>query len=106
MTPATKRESEIFHHLNSIQSKHVGRTLIRTSTDEFEIRNEHGTYKFIVQPPMALDLQTFRSRFPGRRLPEGLLKGVVEHVLLALDFLHEEANVIHTGTCTMLFPSA
>ncbi|KAI0818845.1 kinase-like domain-containing protein [Irpex lacteus] len=96
VTPATKRESEIFRHLNSIQSKHVGRTLIRTSTDEFEIRNEHGTYKFIVQPPMALDLQTFRSRFPGRRLPEGLLKGVVEHVLLALDFLHEEAKVIHT----------
>jgi hypothetical protein len=30
-------------------------------------------------------------------LPENLLKLVLQHVLLALDFLHSEAKVIHTG---------
>lgn len=98
LAPDSKRESEIFHRINSIKSNHIGRSLIRTSTDEFEIKNEHGTYKFLVQPPMSLDLLKFQGRFPGKRLPEELLKSVVHHVLLALDFLHTEAKVIHTGT--------
>ena len=98
IAPDSQRESEIFRHINSIKSNHIGRSLIRTSTDEFEIKNEHGTYKFLVQPPMSLDLLKFQSRFPGKRLPEELSKSVVHHVLLALDFLHTQAKVIHTGT--------
>jgi hypothetical protein len=54
-----------------------------------------------VQPPMSVSLQTLRNRFPGRRLPEALLKSVATHLLLALDFLHVEARVIHTGKCVL-----
>ncbi|KAI0693722.1 putative CDK4/6 [Cytidiella melzeri] len=96
VTPASHRECKIFRHLNSLHSEHVGRTFIRTNTDEFEIEKEHGTYQFMVQPPMSVSMQTFRNHFPGRRLPEPLLRSVLSHMLLALDFLHVEAKIIHT----------
>jgi hypothetical protein len=35
-------------------------------------------------------------------LTEGLLKALLEQLLLALDFLHSEAEVIHTGKFLLL----
>lgn len=46
---------------------------------------------------MAITLAALRGKLSGDKLPEGLLKLVLKHVLLALDFLHSEAQVIHTG---------
>lgn len=98
VTPGAKLELDVFAHLNAVKSKssHVGRTLVQTMLDEFKLTTEHGTHQCFVQPPMAVSMQTFRQRFPGRRLPEVLLRETVEHILLALDFLHTEAKVVHT----------
>ncbi|KAL4898978.1 hypothetical protein BDW74DRAFT_171823 [Aspergillus multicolor] len=37
-----------------------------------------------------------RHRAPEKRLPEDLLKPTLIHILLALDFLHTEARIVHT----------
>ena len=42
-------------------------------------------------------LAQLRSKCPKRRLPVNVLKPALVHILLALDFLHSEAHVVHTG---------
>lgn len=93
-----KREVEALNHINALpKSKHVGRTLIRPLLDHFEVRSEHATFQCLVHKPMAMTLAALRKKLSGDRFPENLLKLVLKHVLLALDFLHSEAQVIHTG---------
>jgi serine/threonine protein kinase len=41
-----------------------------------------------------------RNTLPDRRLPKILLQNILKTLLMALDFLHNEAKMIHTGTQT------
>ncbi len=43
---------------------------------------------------MAESIWAFRE---GRRLSQWLLKDILYHILLALDYLHSEAKLIHAG---------
>lgn len=45
-----------------------------------------------------MSLFELRNRTPQKVFPEYLLKPTLIHILLALDFLHTEAHVIHTGS--------
>lgn len=42
-------------------------------------------------------------RRAGSVLPEDVLKPTLIHLLLALDFLHTEAKIVHTGTDPAFF---
>lgn len=44
-----------------------------------------------------MSLFELRNRTVAKVLPENLLKPTLIHILLALDFLHTEAGIIHTG---------
>ena len=44
-----------------------------------------------------MSLVTFRQMMPGKKMPQKLLKSILQHLLLALDFLHTETGVSHTG---------
>lgn len=46
---------------------------------------------------MAISLCELRHRTLEKVLPEDLLKPVLIHILLAIDFLHTEAKIVHTG---------
>jgi serine/threonine-protein kinase SRPK3 len=50
-----------------------------------------------VHEPLGVSLETFRNVMPTKRLHEGLLKAVLRHLLQALDCLHSDAKIIHTG---------
>lgn len=47
---------------------------------------------------MGNDLLT---KFAAKLLPEKLLKMTLLHMLLALDYLHTEVGIIHTGILTL-----
>lgn len=64
--------------------------------DECEVANPRGVYQCIVHPPMATTLRAFRKMLSSEALPVIPLKSVLQHVLLAVDFLHTEAGVVHT----------
>lgn len=60
--------------------------------DSFEVSSAQGSHLCLVHEAMA--------KFPtvGRRgLPVTLVKAVAKQLLLALDFLHRECHVVHTG---------
>jgi serine/threonine-protein kinase SRPK3 len=70
-------------------------------TDGFEIDGPKGKYQCIAHEPLLTSLLHFQATFNPPRLNEDLVRGAVQQLLLALDFLHTEAHVIHTG----IFPS-
>lgn len=65
--------------------------------DEFEVPRQVRKYQAIVYSPLAITLRGFRKLFPSQSLDVDLLKMVLQHILTALDFLHNDARVIHTG---------
>ncbi|KAJ9234127.1 hypothetical protein DTO169E5_6704 [Paecilomyces variotii] len=46
--------------------------------------------------PLLTSLLHFQATLNPKSLPEDLLKGALQQLLLALDYLHSEAHVIHT----------
>lgn len=44
-----------------------------------------------------MSVATFGELMPGGHLSEDVLKAVLKHLLLALDYLHSEGKMVHTG---------
>ncbi|OBT52082.1 hypothetical protein VE04_07674 [Pseudogymnoascus sp. 24MN13] len=91
-----RREIDAYKHLDTLTTSHVGALLIRDMADSFDISNAHGKYPCIVHKPLSISLAQLRSKCPNRRLPVNVLKPALVHIFLALDFLHSEANMVHT----------
>lgn len=93
---ASRRELRIYEHLAKIKSSHPGQSLIRELYDAFELDGPAGKHQCLVQQPMHLTvLEMMRLNPKPFNLP--LLKLTLRRILRALDFLHTEAKVIHTG---------
>lgn len=93
---ASGRELKIYEHLARVNSTHPGQALIRELYDSFDLHGPAGQHRCLVLQPMHMTLLEMMGLNPKPfNLP--LLKMTVKRLLLALDFLHTEANVIHTG---------
>lgn len=86
-------------HLSSVKTNHPGSSLVRKMIEEFEITGPSGSHQCIVYEPLLTSLLHFQATLKPQSLPEDLLKGALQQLLLALDYLHSEAHVIHTGLC-------
>ncbi|KAK4989742.1 hypothetical protein LTR66_006998 [Elasticomyces elasticus] len=91
------REFDIYDHLDQIKTSHPGAQLIRSRLDSFEVNGPHGRHNCIVHKPLQVDLASLQRDYPRRRYDAELLRVALIYTLHALDFLHTEANVIHTG---------
>ncbi|KAF2161840.1 hypothetical protein M409DRAFT_58907 [Zasmidium cellare ATCC 36951] len=91
---ATHREFKVYEHLASIESDHPGQSLIRELWDTFEVTSTAGQHQCLMLQPMHMTLLEMMERNP-RPFDMPLLKMTLQRVLLALDFLHTEADVIH-----------
>lgn len=96
---ALENELRVLRLLKTIKSNHAGSLLVRQMLDEFEVDSKDGVFQCIVHLPLAISVKEFRKLLPSHARPTGMLKLVLKHLLLALDFLHTEAEVIHTGKC-------
>ncbi|KAJ5097783.1 kinase-like domain-containing protein [Penicillium angulare] len=95
-----KREIEAYEHLKRLKSKHTGTLFVRSILDKFQLssldNSTSHSYQCLIHPPLAMSLYELRRKTPEHSLPEDLLKPALIHLLLALDFLHTEAHMIHT----------
>jgi hypothetical protein len=62
----------------------------------FELPGKNGPHPCIVHEPLGLSLADIRQMVGGK-LPASFLKPAVYGMLIALDFLHSVAHVVHTG---------
>ena len=93
---ATDREIKVYEHLSKVRSSHPGQLLIRELYDSFDVRGPVGNPHCLVLQPMHMTLLEM-MRLNTRPFDLPLLKMTVKRLLLALDFLHTEAGVVHTG---------
>ncbi|OGM49561.1 protein kinase domain protein [Aspergillus bombycis] len=96
---ATDRELRVYEHLANVDSPHPGQLLIRELYDSFNLQGAWGTHRCLVLQPMDMTLLEMMAMNP-RPFDLPLLRMTVRRLLLALDFLHAEAEVIHTDLKT------
>ena len=93
---ATDRELRIYEHLTKVDSTHPGQSLIRELYDTFDLQGSVGKHRCLVLQQMHMTLFEM-MRLNPEPLDLPLLKMTVKRLLLALDFLHTEAEIVHTG---------
>lgn len=72
--------------------------------DSFEVISESGSkHVCLVHEPLLMSLQKFQDLFKFKVLPTSLFKIAVQDVLLALEFLHREGHMVHTGMSKLMF---
>jgi serine/threonine-protein kinase SRPK3 len=91
------REAAIYEHIQALDSEHVGRGHIRKLHEAFELSGPDGQHYCLVHPPLGMSIDEFQQTFPDGQYPPVILKPLIRCLLQALDFLHSEAGVIHTG---------
>ncbi|GIK00082.1 hypothetical protein Aspvir_004097 [Aspergillus viridinutans] len=89
------QEVRVLEHLSRIKTDHPGSSLVRKMIEKFELTGPSGIHQCIVYEPLLTSLLHFQATLDPTSLPEDLLKGALQQLLLALDFLHSEAHVIH-----------
>lgn len=80
-----------------VQAWHRGYLYLRKSLDTFTVQGPNGEHHCLVHEPMLEDTTQLLCRNPSHRFTEDLLRVFIRCLLLALDYLHTEAHLIHTG---------
>ncbi len=96
-SPTTRRELAAYSHLDAIATSNPGALLVRQLLDSFTVTGSAGEHQCLVHEPLGMSMETLRQLSPGQKLPKDLLKVFLIHVSQTLDFLHTDAEMIHTG---------
>lgn len=91
--------------LKKINEKHSSSTTTATAganhivrlLDHFEHKGPHGTHLCLVFKAMGPALTEYRRLYPLLQLPVSQVKDIARQLLLALAYLHDTCQVIHTG---------
>ena len=95
-TPS-RRELKIYKHLATVDSSHPGQAFIRKIYDAFQLDSVRGKHQCLVQQPMLMSVREMITLNP-KLFNLQLLKTTLKRLLSALDYLHTDAKVVHTGT--------
>ncbi|KAH0284078.1 kinase-like protein [Aureobasidium namibiae CBS 147.97] len=90
------RELAIYEHIKALSSDHHGRHRIRSLLDSFEIQGPHGRHICLVHEPLGISFEELRDLTADRVFDEDLIRQTFRPILQGFEFLHEEAQVIHT----------
>ena len=78
-------------------SNHPGSSHVLGLRDHFNLTSNHGNHLGLVTDVLGSTLLSLRDQLGGGGFPTRLVKKIASQCLLALDFLHSECEVIHTG---------
>ena len=72
-----------------------GSKYIATLLDNFTVTDRHGPHLCLVFE--ALGAFNGSVYYPGQNMPVPFVKDIARQLLVALDFLHRECRIVHTG---------
>ena len=90
-------ELNIYKRIQGASRCHPGRRYVRLLLDSFDINGPEDKHRCLVHLPLWESVLDFLHRNPVRRLPPAILAVTLHRLFLALDYLHTECKVIHTG---------
>jgi len=97
-----RHETDILNLIKYTHTDHVGQYLVRTLCDAFDISDQNNCFHVIVQNPLGSSLLDYQGQQPEHQLLSVQVRFFLLYLLRALDFLHNEIGVIHTGTISGL----
>ena len=109
MGSRVNHEQNVYQRISKGPRFHPGRHSVRSLLDVFRLKGPDGEHQCLVHPPLFETIGTFLARNPEvGRLPDLMLAVVLHRLFRALDYLHNECGIIHTGKCifTALFSYA
>ncbi|EZF36125.1 serine/threonine-protein kinase [Trichophyton mentagrophytes] len=95
-SPGAEQECNVLRHLESLKSSHPGKEKFRTMLDAFTADGPSGRHQCLVHEPLLTSISHLQASLPNQRLTEQVLKLLLKELLVTLDYLHTEAQVIHT----------
>jgi hypothetical protein len=93
-------ELDIYKRIGEASWRHAGRKYVRSLLDSFDVVGPEDNHRCLVHRPLWESVLAFLYRNPLRRLPTPVLAVVLHRLFLALDYLHTECKIIHTGMCS------
>ncbi|KND91668.1 Serine/threonine-protein kinase SRPK [Tolypocladium ophioglossoides CBS 100239] len=92
------RELPFYEHLDKVlPSRHPGAKNVRKLLASFQVAGPHGKHVALALQVSQMSIRDMDTVFMnGRGFNEGFVKGAVKELLEALDFLHTEAQCVHT----------
>lgn len=88
---------ELLDRFQDGDSSYPGFEYIRKPIDKFQLEDSAKKNTRIVYETLRETLLRFQNRMPRQRLPPPLFKGYLFILLQALDYLHTQCRLIHTG---------
>ena len=70
---------------------------MRKMYDSFEVEGPHGTHICLIHQPLGISLGELKELTPDGLFSADLARQTLRCILTGLQFLHKEAEVIHTG---------
>lgn len=93
-------EESLYSHICEANPTHSGYNHVRKLLETFTMESAHGKHPCFAYELLREPLSMFRQRLKGGRLPVDLLKPYLRVILQALDYLHTDCQIIHTGELT------
>lgn len=76
---------------------HLGYKHCVALQDRFVAESQHGPHVCFVTEPLGTTLDALRREQPNRVFSVPVVKKITKQTLLALDYLHRECKMVHTG---------
>lgn len=94
----TQRELPVCKHISNLAaSRHAGREHVRMLLDSFEVQGPDGRHLCLVWQPLGNSVDELVDLSEDGLLNAEVTRDIMRPILTALQFLHEEAKIIHTG---------
>lgn len=94
-------ELQMYRRVESGSEHHPGRAAARPLLDSFDIDGPEDKHRCLIHPALGEGIVPVLDRCPNQRLPSPVLAFVLVRLFLALDYLHSECQIIHTGRDTL-----
>ncbi len=90
-------EVPILQRIRDCDDSHPGKAHVTQMLDHFTHNGPNGTHACLTFDAHGSTVLSLQKGRPGRVLRVDLVKRFGRHMLLALDFVHQNCGVVHTG---------
>ncbi|GBE89815.1 kinase-like protein [Sparassis crispa] len=89
-------ELEYLQRIRDQSASHPGHVHVIQLRDHFRLQGPNGNHLCLVTEALGESLYSFSKRWKNCRLPMPLVKRIALQTVLALDYLHNSCDIIHT----------